>query len=311
MIEALQHFHLADAADVAIVATGLYATLSWLRRSQAALVAVGFALIGALYLGARFFGLGLTAWALNGFFAALALVLVVVFQDELRQALEELAAWALGRRADHRPRLDSTEILVRALCRLAEARVGALVVIPGMQKLDRQLRGGTALGGALSESLLQSLFDPHSPGHDGAVVLEDRRVARFGVQLPLSRNVERLADVGTRHSAALGLAERSDALCVVVSEERGTLAVARDGKLESVPDARSLAGQLNRFYRARRALAAPEPRLGRVFRVRRGEKLTSLVLAFALWLLLAHTTARAPEPSALAATPPVGVGEKR
>ena len=91
MIEALQHFHLSDAADVAIVATGLYATLCWLRRSQAALVAVGFALLGALYLGARFFGLGLTEWALNGFFAALALVLVVVFQDELRQALEELA----------------------------------------------------------------------------------------------------------------------------------------------------------------------------------------------------------------------------
>lgn len=311
MIEALQHFQLADAADVAIVATGLYATLSWLRRSQAALVAVGFALLGALYLGARFFGLGLTAWALNGFFAALALVLVVVFQDELRQALEELAAWALGRRADHRPRLDATEILVGALSRLAEARVGALVVIPGMQKLDRQLRGGTVLGGALSESLLQSLFDPHSPGHDGAIVVEDRRVARFGVQLPLSRNVQRLADFGTRHSAALGLAERSDALCVVVSEERGTLSVARDGKLESVPGARALAGELNRFYRARRALAAPEPRLGRVFRVRRGEKLTSLMLAFVLWLLLAHTTTRAPEPGAVAAPPPVGAAENR
>ena len=298
---------------MAIVAIGVYAMLSLLRRSQGALVAVGLALIGALYLAARALGLELTTWALQGLFATATLVLVVVFQEELRQACEELAAWALGRRADNRPRLDATDILVRSLSRFARRRVGALIVVPGVQKLDRHVRGGVALAGELSEPLLDSLFDPHSDGHDGAAIVEDRRVARFGVQLPLSRNVDQL-EGGTRHSAALGLAERSDALCLVVSEERGTVSAARDGELTLVPNAQALASLLNEFYRSRRALAAPRPRLTRVLRERGAEKLASLALAFALWLLLSVVGA-APEPAeaeaAAASLPPVAAAQKR
>ena len=287
MLETLQTFSLSDAVDVSLVALGLYAGFAWLRRSQAALVALGFALIALLYAGARWLGLELTTWALQGFFAAVALVLVVLFQDELRQGFEELAAWALGRRRDHRPRLDAGEILVQALSKLAQDKVGALVVIPGTQKLDRHAGGGIELGGALSAPLLESLFDHHSPGHDGAVIVEDRRVLRFGVQLPLSRNVGHLAGTGTRHSAALGLSERCDALCLVVSEERGTVSAAANGRLELVPNGQALAQLLRRFYRERRSLATPAPSLARVLRERPREKAASLVLAFVLWLLVA------------------------
>ncbi len=298
MIEALQNFSLADAIDIAVVAAGLYAAFTWLRHSQAALVALGLALIALLYAGARWLDLELTTWALQGFFAAAALVLVVIFQEELRQAFEELAAWALGRRRDHRPRLDATDILLQALSRLARAKVGARVVIPGIQKLDRHATGGVELGGDLSSPLLESLFDHHSPGHDGAVIVEDRRVARFGVQLPLSRALERLAGMGTRHSAALGLAERCDALCLVVSEERGSVSVAIDGSIEPVPNAQALATCLNRFYRDRRALPAPAPRLARALRDRPREKLASLLLAFVLWLLVTGgPSAGVPEPN--------------
>jgi uncharacterized protein (TIGR00159 family) len=310
MIEALQQFEPADALDVAIVAVGLYAGLIWLKRSQAALVALGFAMIGALYGVARLVGLELTTFALQGVFAALAVVLVVVFQDELRQALEELAAWVLGRRNDHRPRLDATEILVSALSRLAQNKVGALVVIPGIQKIDRHVSGGVELGGALSAPLLESLFDHHSPGHDGAVIVEDRSVARFGVQLPLTRNVEHLSGAGTRHSAALGLSEKSDALCLVVSEERGSVSAARDGRLEPVPNAQALASVLNRFYRKRRALSTPAPRMSRLLRERQAEKAASLVLAFVLWLLVIAGTG-APEPDAGPGLPAVAANQKR
>jgi len=313
MLDRLEQFQLADAADVAIVAIGIYAILSLLRRSQGALVALGLALLGALYLAARGLGLELVTWVLQGLFATTALVLVVVFQDELRQACEELAAWALGRRADNRPRLDASDILVRSLSRFARRRVGALIVVPGVQKIDRHVQGGVALAGELSEPLLDSLFDPHSDGHDGAIVVVDRRVARFGVQLPLSRNVDQLAG-GTRHSAALGLAERCDALCLVVSEERGTVSVARDGELALVPNAQALASLLNEFYRSRRALAAPQPQLTRALRERGPEKLASLALAFVLWLLLSvagEPLAPAEVEPAAAPLPPVAAARKR
>lgn len=308
VLGSLGSFGLLDAIDVGVVALGIYVAVGWLRRSQAALVGIGVVLIGVLYAAARGIGLALTSWALEGFFAVLAIALVVLFQDELRQAFEELAAWALGRKRDHRPRLDAVEILSASLFRLSEQRVGALVVLPGLQKLDRHMHGGVELNGQLSAALLESLFDHHSAGHDGAVIVEDRSVLRFGVQLPLSKAVPHLASRGTRHSAARGLSERTDALCVVVSEETGTLSVSQDGGLESIPTADQLEHRLKRFYRDRRSLAAPEPSPTRWLRERHGEKAAALAAAFAIWLLVSvtghdPTPGHPPENGVVVATP--------
>src|SRR6185437_5267675 len=98
-------------------------------------------------------------------------------------------------------------------------------------------RGGIELDGKLSAPVLTSIFDPHSPGHDGAVVLEGDRIRRFATHLPLSANFQQLGRTGTRHSAALGLSEVTDALSIVVSEEQGTIAVARNGRLTRIADA--------------------------------------------------------------------------
>jgi DNA integrity scanning protein DisA with diadenylate cyclase activity len=294
VLGSLGSFGLLDAIDIGVVALGIYVAVGWLRRSQAALVGIGVVLIGVLYAAARGIGLALTSWALEGFFAVLAIALVVLFQDELRQAFEELAAWALGRKRDHRPRLDAVEILSASLFRLSEQRVGALVVLPGLQKLDRHMHGGVELNGQLSAALLESLFDHHSAGHDGAVIVEDRSVLRFGVQLPLSKAVPHLASRGTRHSAARGLSERTDALCVV--------------GLESIPSADQLELRLKRFYRERRSLATPEPSPTRWLRERHGEKAAALAAAFALWLLVSvsgqdPTPGHPPENGVVVATP--------
>ena len=284
--DAFREFGLSDAVDVALVAALLYAGITWLRRSHAALVALGLALVGMVYLGARVLELHVTTWVFHGFFAAAALVAVVLFQEELRQGLEELAALAMGRREDHRPRFDSAEILTGALARLAQEKIGALVVLAGMQKLDRHVSGGEELGGVVSAALLESLFDPHSPGHDGAVLLEDRRVSRFGVHLPLARGTGLPPGSGTRHSAALGLSERTDALCLVVSEERGTLSAARHGALRAVSGPEELLRLIAGFYRERRALRAPRPSLRALASGHRAEKAAALVLALFLWLVV-------------------------
>ncbi|MFI5315083.1 MAG: diadenylate cyclase [Myxococcota bacterium] len=287
MAAALRSFGPGDALDVAIVALLLYTAMSWLRRAHAALAVIGLSLLGGVYLGARLLELTLTTWVFQGCFAVLALAFVVIFQDELRRGFEDLAAFAVARRGDRRPRLDTPDLLARSLADLAGAKIGALVVIEGTQQLDRHLQGGHELGGRLSPALLASLFDPHSPGHDGAVIVEDRNVTRFGVHLPLARGAAAPRGLGTRHSAAIGLSERSDALCLVVSEERGSVSAARNGELRSVGSEDELAKLVSSFYRERRALDRARPRLFELVSGRHAEKLAAIVLALGLWLLLA------------------------
>jgi uncharacterized protein (TIGR00159 family) len=214
------------------------------------LVATGILILGGVYLAARAFDLQLMAWIFQGFFAILVVIIVVIFQEELRQLFERLALWGLRRQDGPIMSSDPTDILVGVLTDFARDRVGALVVIPGSQPLSRHLQGGIDLDGRLSVPLLKSVFDPHSPGHDGAVLIEGGRIARFAMHLPLSKDFRQLATVGTRHAAALGLAELSDALCIVVSEERGHISIARDGKLRTLPNPAQLGPELQRFLRA-------------------------------------------------------------
>jgi uncharacterized protein (TIGR00159 family) len=277
-----------DALDIAVVTGLVYAAIRWLRRSEGSLMAVGVVLVTAGWVAAAALGLSLTTWAFQGVFALFAVVLVVLFQEELRRALEMVAAVALGRRQDVRPRLDTSSVLAEALFGLARKRIGALVILPGLQPLRRHLRSGVALDGALSAPLLESLFDPGSPGHDGAVLIENRRVKSFGLQLPLSREAGRLEGLGMRHAAALGLSERSDALCIAVSEERGAITLAHAGGLTGVADPAELRARIDRFFRDTLPLGPRSSPLRRALLEHPGEKLAALGASALLWWALVH-----------------------
>lgn len=243
--------HPGDVIDVLLVATLVYPAVVWVRRTQAGLVAIGLLILALLYAAAQLLDLRLTTWLLQGFFAIILVVVVVIFQEEIRQLFERLALWSLRRgrtsvvigRSPH-------EILVQCMSDFARDRIGALVVMPGRQPIERHVHGGLELDGRISVPLLKSIFDPHSPGHDGAVILRDDRITRFAGHLPLSIDLTQLTGVGTRHSAALGLAELTDALCLVVSEERGEISVARDGRLYRRLDPTELATALGDFSRS-------------------------------------------------------------
>lgn len=275
----------ADAVDILLVTALLYAAVVWFRTSRASMVAMGLLLFAGIFSAARFFGLQLTTWIFQGIFAALLIIVVVIFQEELRQIFERLALWGLRRKPVASTTPQTADLIVECLGNLARRRIGALIVIPGNGPLGRHVRGGLDLGGTISIPLLESIFDPHSPGHDGAVILEGNRVARFGVHLPLSANSEQLSGVGTRHSAALGLAERTDALCLVVSEERGSVAVARDGELRRLTDAGDVAQVLVELREQPSPSRAPRF-LARIRRVRWPELVGSLGAVLALWLVL-------------------------
>ncbi len=239
----------AEIVDIVFVAILIYTAIVWAQRTRAAFVVRGILILGAIYIFARYLDLQMTAWIFQGFFAVFLIMIVVIFQEELRQMFERIAVWSLTR--NRAPALGSTtaDILVRTVADLAKEHIGALIVIRGNDPLERHITGGIPLDGKLSGPLLRSIFDPHSPGHDGAVVVENDRITRFAAHLPLSKDLRQLSNVGTRHSAALGLAELADALCLVVSEERGTISVARDGKLQQTQNLQQLGSVIESFLR--------------------------------------------------------------
>jgi diadenylate cyclase len=275
----------ADIVDILVVTSFAYTMIALLRRTRAAFVAIGILILGVVYIVARGFGLQLTAWMLQGFFAIFLVIVVVIFQEELRQLFERLALWSLRRERPHVAASEPIDIVVRCVTDCARIHIGALIVLPGRQLVQRHIEGGIVLNGQISVPLLRSIFDPHSPGHDGAVILENDRVTRFAAHLPLSKDFRQLVGVGTRHSAALGLAELTDALCVVVSEERGTISVARDGRLRELQNPHALGTVLQEFS------AAQQPPQHRSWTgidlIRRNwlEKVASLLLVIGLWYL--------------------------
>ena len=246
-------FNWIDLADIALIALLFYAVIINFKRARAGLALAGLLMLGAIYLLASQVGLNLTAWILRGFAPVFLIMLVVIFQRDLRRIFERLAVWSFRRGAPGGPLEEATNTLVHAMGELASCRNGALVVIPGKDPLERHLQGGVELDGKLSNALLLSLFDPNSGGHDGAVVIRGDRVSHFSLHLPLSSNFAQIGSRGTRHSAALGLSERTDALCIVVSEETGDLSLARDGVLHQLRNVRELREALEKEVRAPRA----------------------------------------------------------
>ena len=237
-----------DLVDIALVACFGWLAIRYFRQTQARPALFGVALMGLVYAFAKVLDLRLSASLFQGFFAVLVLILVVVFHEDLRRFFEQLGSW--GNREPRQPTETKTlDVLVRAVARLAANRTGALIVLPGREPLGRHVDGGVELAGRVSAPLLLSLFDTSSPGHDGAVILRGATVERFGAHLPLS--AEFAADGtegGTRHAAAKGLAERCDAICVVVSEERGTVSIAQKGALRTLSRPEELAAELKLAY---------------------------------------------------------------
>ena len=274
--------------DIGLIGLLIYTVLIFLKRTrQAAFVATGILILAGIYLAALKAGLVVTAWLLQAFFAVLLFTLVVIFQEELRYFFEQIARLSLRHsRRDHRntppPQRREVDVLIRTLTDLAQARIGALVVLRGRDLILRHLDGGEELHGKLSESILKSIFDPHSLGHDGAVIIERDRIDRLGVHLPLSKNQQKLHGCGTRHAAALGLSELCDALCLVVSEERGTISMARYGELRPVADAAELTRLIDGFYEQTLPQTKKNLFFG-FFRQNFREKVIALLIAAAMW----------------------------
>ncbi len=308
----LRSFRMTDFVDVAVVAVLLYVLLVALKQTRTTFVIAGVVLLVVTYLTAVVLDLRLALFLLQLVSAVAFLSVIVMFHEELRASAERFLSWRAPRRpgagvAEADPS-GTVETLISTVTDFARERVGALIVLPGRDSVTRHLRGGTALDGKVSEALLKSIFDAHSIGHDGAVLIAGDRVERFACHLPLSTDAAKIGKRGTRHAAALGLAEKTDSLCLVVSEERGTISVARHGQLETMEDLGRLSDVLGDF---RREMSPQTPRRSWVGGLRRnlGLKAAAIVGAALLWFVVVHEGATEYE-SFLVAPTPVGQGSR-
>ncbi len=287
MLEALTTvFKLKDLLDIFIVAAIIYLVLIFIRRTKSFFIVNSIIFLSFLYYLARYFDLSLTRQAFQSIFTFVLVIFVIVFQREIRRFFEWLVFSREWQLASVPISNDNLFLLVRAVNDLARKKFGAIIVIPGEDPIERLVDAGQLLNGQLSAALLLSIFDTSSPGHDGAIILAGDRVSRFGVHLPLSEHFGVSKEFGTRHRAAVGVTERTDALVIVVSEEKGTISVAEGGRLETLADSNVLLERLKRFLKEN-APAENENNIWHFLLVKNfWVKLSAFLIAAVLWFTL-------------------------
>lgn len=241
MLATIAQFRWIDALDVLIVAFAVYQLLLMFRGTKALQIILGLALV---YLAARIAfegGLMTVNWVLQNLLGVWFLLLIILFQPELRRALASFGLRSrLLRSFARRQEAHIIDELVRTAVSLAGKKIGAIIVLERETKLSDYVDSGVAVDAVLSRRLLESIFYPGSPLHDGAVIVQGGRVTAASCFLPLALNPDVSAELGTRHRAAIGLTEETDALAIVVSEETGSISFVRGGAIAEDLDAARL-----------------------------------------------------------------------
>ena len=229
--EILASMRWQDLMDILLITFILYRLYVWLQGTRALRILIALAALGLLYLLARWSGLFITTWILQYLWAVILVIMVVVFQSEIRQVLERMSPlnFFLGQ-PETLDRLALEEV-VRTAFELAKNRIGALIVFQRRDILEDHLKGGIPLDGRISFEVLSSIFIPSSPAHDGAVIIHGGRIVSVGCYLPLSDNPALPRNYGSRHRAGIGITEKCDAISLIVSEERGEVLLAVEGEI--------------------------------------------------------------------------------
>jgi diadenylate cyclase len=229
-----------DLLDIGLVSVLIYEFLKLIRGTRAAQMAIGSLLIVALFYISRLAPLQTVNWMIRNMLVYLAFAAIVIFQSDIRRALAHFGQAPFFRYLNRQEAADETiEEIVVAATMLAAQRIGAIVAIEREIGMRNYIESGIPLDATLTYDLLMTIFNPGSPLHDGAAILQDNRIAAAACFLPLTVNPRVSRELGTRHRAAIGLTEENDAVAVVVSEETGQISLALDGRIERdlTPDA--------------------------------------------------------------------------
>lgn len=237
LIKSIQWY---DIVDIFLIAVAVYFAIRIIRQTRAFQLVKGLIFLGALYAVVSALNMTTSTFVFNQLFGDIVIVIALLFQPEIRHAMESLGRGKLNlsllsSRFSHSDESEAKEVcsnIAKAMNSMSDDCVGALVVIEGKTPLGEIISTGNEVDAAVTPTMLESIFFPKSPLHDGAVVIKNNRIHSAGCILPLS-SAPISKSLGTRHRAALGMSENSDALVVIVSEETGNISVAQGGNLES------------------------------------------------------------------------------
>ncbi len=236
-----QSFHLTYLVEILILTVIIYELLIWVKNTRAWTLLKGIVVVTAFALISYFFHLTTLTWLMSKTVGVLVTVVVVVFQPELRRALEQLGRKniifsifgpsAVIADEDRRSRDKINSEIVKAVYEMSKVKTGALIVMEKQVILNEYERTGIPIDALISSQLLMNIFEHNTPLHDGAVFIRNQRVVAATCYLPLSDNMELSKELGTRHRAGVGISEVSDSLTIIVSEETGAVSIAEGGKL--------------------------------------------------------------------------------
>jgi diadenylate cyclase len=229
LVHVIPRLRWQDGLDVLIVAYVIYRIALLIRGTRTMQMVAGLGILAAAFVTSQMLGLFTLNWLLNNFLGSLIVILVVIFQADIRRALTGVGARSFF--ATRANIADVAEELVKAAEWLSARRIGGLIVVENEVGLQDLVDTGRVIEGRASPELIETIFMPGSPMHDGAVIIKGDQVLAAACQLPLSTNPNVSLTLGMRHRAAIGLTEDSDASVIVVSEQDGTISVARRGHL--------------------------------------------------------------------------------
>lgn len=269
-----QQFRLTDAIDIVIIAVLLYHLIQLTKETRAYQVLKGVGIIFLAAVVSDTLQLESISWLLNSLISVGIVVAVVLFQPEIRRVLEHIGRGHIFSRESLNTLMagrgeEIVEEMHQAITNLARRRVGALIVMEMRTGLGDIINTGTAIQGCISAPLIENIFEPNTPLHDGAVIIQNGEIAAAACILPLAEDIAVARELGTRHRAALGVSSISDSVTIVVSEETGVISMARDGKLVRYIDSKALRDMLESIF-VRKDKELQLPTLN--FKKRRGER---------------------------------------
>jgi uncharacterized protein (TIGR00159 family) len=252
MLDLIRQIRWQDFVDIGIIAFLIYRLLDIVRGSRAMQMIVGLAVILVAYVSSRALGLFTLNWILDNFLGSIILVIIVIFQSDIRRALTQVGTAPIFGATDRfvQRREDILEEVAQAAMALSEKKVGGLIVLERDVGLNEYMEIGTRLDARVSRELVESVFLPHSPIHDGALVIQKGRVTAVRCLLPLSTNPNLKKTWGTRHRAAIGVTEETDAIAIVVSEQEATVALVVGGNVTENVDGTRLRTALRGLVKA-------------------------------------------------------------
>lgn len=235
IVYAVSNIRVFDVIDIIVIAFLIYKAIQFLRENRAGQLAKGIIVLVAVYLVAKAFDLAVLRWVLAVVFNSAIVALAVIFQPELRRMLEKIGQIDLGNNQVLDSEQERTKEAIDSICKAAgnmkDSKTGALIVFERKTQLGEIINTGTIIDAKPSVSMVCNVFYPKSPLHDGAVIVRDGRLYAAGCILPLTQSNNLSSHLGTRHRAAIGMTENSDAIVLVVSEETGNISIAYNGRI--------------------------------------------------------------------------------